>query len=1004
MWSWVGNASATTWDVEAVPDQYGGTNTTQAAVLSWAISDTSSWGTGFSSGDSISYSPGAGNALSDMTFSIDFAVTNAAGTQPVTIWFDQFPCGTKTFDASFTPVLVTDGSWNHVTFTLDQLVNNPSGGAYDSSVPFVISVAGGGAYVIGTYTVKMDNLKLFAYAYSKHWPYLVPISDYVTIAGTVISLQVSAMDTDSPPHQLTFSLGPDAPPGATISPINLTNALFTWPTTSADAETFHSITVMVTADGIPPRSDTNTFTIVLLGVSKIEIVDFALSGTNFVFSWSAVPGLDCHVQYASSLTGPWTDLPGDVLVTNTIATIVDDTIPTSVTSRFYRVITGSSVNDTISTSATSRFYRVSTGSSMNMHAIGNPRMFLQNYPGDYPGPGITVDKAPAASDSTVTVNDPIPLIVSASDMDQQSENYIFRGENNFCIGRDQLGISSRLIDLADPVNYRWVLYSGGGSLAAVDCPATLYTPPNLNIGEKDIAIVQAIITDSRGNDVPATVTCRIEITRLDEGSYQRIITVQTNTTPGERIDIPPSECDCAPLAEWQAEPDALTAEVQSPVVVGVGQRVRLQASGADSDTLFLAAYDGPCGHHPETTAKLPDELTYTWSAAQGSFPDYDGPPVSNGRQTSVIYKAPDTPGDYTVTVTIRDSGKQGVDAQIVKTIQVKAVKVDLDIDGLSETDEDSVGGLVVRNYDANNVPRKKITIQKVDPNTWSGNVTLTKNSTKAKVFTASTGGSEVTFNGTDNKFANSALPRDLYVQGDEQSDSMRDVQIKAEAEGVSGCADLVSFTVLWVDEPTVSVSGSVSSDNDKRDAYKGWTVANTYKLGLQLYNANFVERMGWGTEAKGVVHPAAFNYPGNNLKLERDNEYHDWIGNGSSTIGSRSFNATIPPGNDTGPAAARDDNPSPNGNIYDWDAAGLLIPTAPQNQIRRTRNNFKAFASITVDGNAVRCSPVRNYFIRFSMKQVDSPSGTNWVAVDPPDVTDDKQAGNGTTKLTWDLQ
>jgi len=38
------------------------------------------------------------------------------------------------------------------------------------------------------------------------------------------------------------------------------------------------------------------------------------------------------------------------------------------------------------------------------------------------------------------------------------------------------------------------------------------------------------------------------------------------------------------------------------------------------------------------------------------------------------------------------------------------------------------------------------------------------------------------------------------------------------------------------------------------------------------------------------------------------------------------------------------------------------------------------------------------------MKQIDFPSGTNWVPVDPSDVTGDKQAGDGITTLTWDLQ
>ena len=475
-------------------------------------------------------------------------------------------------------------------------------------------------------------------------PHLLPITNCVAHAGVVVSLQVSAIDTDSPPNQLTFSLGPDAPPSATINP---TNGLITWPTTSNDAETYHPITVIVTDDGIPPLSDTNTFTIVLL--DELSIVDYACTSTNFIVTWSAVPGAVYRVQYASSLTGPWTDLPGDVVATSTTASKVDNFAPTATTVRFYRILTGPI-----------------TGSPVTVPVINKLCLLLTKI---YPGPGITVDRAPAASNSTVTVNDPIPLVVSASDMDQLKQDCI-------CLESGKFGISSRLVYLADPITYRWVLQYGGGSLAAVDRPATLYTPPDLQIGETNSATVQAIITDSRDNDVPATVTCGIQITRLDECSYKRILTVQTQTTPGNPIVISPSQCDCGPNAIWYAQPDALTGQVQGPIAVGVGQRVLLQASGTDSDTLFLYC-SGTCGA-PSMWAMLPDELKYTWSADRGSFPDYGGTPVSNGRQTSVIYQAPDTVGDDTVTVVIGDSGKHqpgGVDSTVTKTMQVKVVKI-----------------------------------------------------------------------------------------------------------------------------------------------------------------------------------------------------------------------------------------------------------------------------------------------------------------------------------------
>jgi hypothetical protein len=386
-----------------------------------------------------------------------------------------------------------------------------------------------------------------------------------------------------------------------------------------------------------------------------------------------------------------------------------------------------------------------------------------------------------------------------------------------------------------------------------------------------------------------------------------------------------------------------------------------------------------------TATTDPSSKTVTWSGDLGDTPNISG---------NTLRTRYGTPGEKMVTATCEQSSK---------AVTVKVVQADLDIQGLSEADEDSVGGLVVRNFDTNSAPRKRIIIQKIAPSSFTGNVILTSGSTKIKAFTAATGGTEITFNGTDNKFANSGLPKDLFVEGTGFSDTMRDVQLRTEIENVANSNDTVSFTVLWVDQPVVLTAGTISADNDKKNGYQGWTVANTLSLGVQFYNANFGARMGWGTEAGALVHPSNFNYPGNDLKLEREVEFHDWIGNGTSSIDQRSFSASIPPANDTGPPAARDDNPPPNGIIYDWDAPGLAIPSAPQNQIRRTRNNFKAFASITIDGTAVRSSPIRNYFVRFSMKQTAPGNGSTWVILNPVDVVGDNQAGNGTTTLTWNL-
>jgi len=336
-------------------------------------------------------------------------------------------------------------------------------------------------------------------------------------------------------------------------------------------------------------------------------------------------------------------------------------------------------------------------------------------------------------------------------------------------------------------------------------------------------------------------------------------------------------------------------------------------------------------------------------------------------------------------------------------------KVTLAIDGVADSDKTNVGGLVVRNNDDNGAPRQKITIQMAEPNTMTGNVILTRSSgAKVKVFNSASGGTEITFNGTNNKFSTSSLPISLYVEGANYSDSMRDITFTLNLEEQSNVSDSAAFTVLWVDQPSVLFSGTISMNNAKRDNYRNWTASIVYDLGPRRFTSIapslFDDRLGWGLEASATVHPAGFNYPNNNLKLERD--VAACLYNGSTLVSPcTSFSSSIPPGNDTGDPASRDDNPSPDDKLYDFDAPGTTnTATKPQNDIFRVRQNFKAFASITVGGTAVRCSSIRTYFSRLSIKQLTAPSGNNWVIIDPPDVTNDKQAGNGATNLSWNLQ
>jgi hypothetical protein len=270
-----------------------------------------------------------------------------------------------------------------------------------------------------------------------------------------------------------------------------------------------------------------------------------------------------------------------------------------------------------------------------------------------------------------------------------------------------------------------------------------------------------------------------------------------------------------------------------------------------------------------------------------------------------------------------------------------------------------------------------------------------------RIYDAATGGKEVVMDGAANLFTAGAPPRDLWIEGVAASATTRDIEVSASIEGRPAQRDAVKLTVLWVETPNKAFSGLRSARNVQRSGYERWALTGTDQLGLQEDNDTFGARMGWGPEAGAVVPPLGCRFSASNLKLERDHYFRDYQDRALRDQGN--CTAHIPPGNDTGPASARDDAPSPNDTIYDWDAAGLPVPHVPQNTVLRTRSNFKAFASITVEGKSVRCSPVRESRICFSQKQTAAPAGAKWQIIKPPDVAGDNQASHGTTKVTWDL-
>jgi hypothetical protein len=145
-------------------------------------------------------------------------------------------------------------------------------------------------------------------------PELSPIGNQEVTLGQTLRLAVSATDTDLPPQTLTFTLGANSPGTATLGPAS---GLFAWAPAVAPAT--NSVTVMVSDNGTPSLSATQTF---LVTVYLPPTVTIHLNGNQLQLTWPR--GI---LQQADNVTGPYSDLPG----------VSPVTVDFSANRKFYRI-------------------------------------------------------------------------------------------------------------------------------------------------------------------------------------------------------------------------------------------------------------------------------------------------------------------------------------------------------------------------------------------------------------------------------------------------------------------------------------------------------------------------------------------------------------------------------------------------------------------------------------------------------------------------------------------
>lgn len=161
-------------------------------------------------------------------------------------------------------------------------------------------------------------------------PTLTAIPDRTVVAGTIIQFTNTASDTDFPPQTLTYA-AQNVPAGGGV---NSSNGIFYWRPTIAQGGQTNTLRMIVTDNGSPNLSATQSFNVAVLSPSAPQLW---LLSPPASLSVTGSAGPDYLIHASTNLVN-WT-----VLLTNTPTTLPfnwTDPAATNFPRRFYRIQLG----------------------------------------------------------------------------------------------------------------------------------------------------------------------------------------------------------------------------------------------------------------------------------------------------------------------------------------------------------------------------------------------------------------------------------------------------------------------------------------------------------------------------------------------------------------------------------------------------------------------------------------------------------------------------------------
>ncbi len=165
-------------------------------------------------------------------------------------------------------------------------------------------------------------------------PVLAAIGNATITAGQTLLVTNSATDSDVPAQTLTWSLTTH-PAGASI---DVASGVITWRATISQSPSTNLFTVVVTDNGVPSLSATQSFSVVVLRPAPATFSSPAVTSGTFHAAISGSLGPDYSVYAATNLSSEWQLL----LITNPAALPFEfiDPNATNFQQRYYRVLLG----------------------------------------------------------------------------------------------------------------------------------------------------------------------------------------------------------------------------------------------------------------------------------------------------------------------------------------------------------------------------------------------------------------------------------------------------------------------------------------------------------------------------------------------------------------------------------------------------------------------------------------------------------------------------------------